>query len=84
MCGARRGRAESGEHGSRGLSAGAGSRKLEYAAESVWDLQREQDAQPDASGEVPVSLKLVKNRSGVVGRTISLRFHGALQRFREV
>lgn len=69
---------------SGGLSAGAGSRKLEYAAESVWDLQRDLDAAPDAAGEVAVMLRLVKNRNGVAGRQILLRFHGGLQRFREL
>jgi replicative DNA helicase len=66
-----------------GLSAGAGSRKLEYTAESVWDLQRDADATPDAKGEVPVTLRLVKNRNGAAGRKIDVRFHGGLQRFRE-
>ena len=66
-----------------GPSAGAGSRKLEYAAESVWDLHRDADAVAEAAGEVPVTLVLAKNRSGAAGRKISLRFHGALQRFRE-
>jgi replicative DNA helicase len=68
---------------SGGLSAGAGSRKLEYAAESVWDLQRDPEALPDAAGEVPVTLRLAKNRNGAAGHKIALRFHGGLQRFRE-
>ena len=68
---------------SGGISAGAGSRKLEYTPESVWDLQRDPDAAPDAQGEVPVTLRLVKNRNGAAGRKIPLRFHGGLQRFRE-
>ena len=66
-----------------GLSAGAGSRKLEYAAETVWDLQRNLDVAPNAAGEVPVTLKLAKNRNGAAGRKVDLRFHGGLQRFRE-
>ncbi len=66
-----------------GLSASAGSRKFEYGAQSVWNLDRKEDAQPDAAGEVPVTLTLSKNRSGSPGRRINLLFHGALQRFRE-
>jgi len=64
-----------------GLSAGAGSRKIEYGAETVIDLTRELNAMPDAHGEVPVTVKLVKNRHGGAGKTIALGFHGALQRF---
>jgi replicative DNA helicase len=67
-----------------GMNAAAGSRRFEYSGSSVWDLACEKDARPDAAGEVPVTLTLVKNRSGSPGRRIHLRFHGALQRFAEV
>ena len=66
-----------------GLSASAGSRKFEYGGESVWDLQRADDAVPNAAGEIEVTLKLVKNRNGSPNRKVSLLFHGALQRWRE-
>lgn len=66
-----------------GLSAGAGTRKLEYGASTVLDLAREDDAREDAAGEVPVTVKLAKNRNGVSGKRIQLRFHGARQAFRE-
>ena len=66
-----------------GLSAGAGTRKIEYGAEVVIDLERKDDAHPDARGEVPVTAKLVKNRHGAVGSKVALRWHGALQQFRE-
>lgn len=66
-----------------GMSASAGTRKFEYAAESVFDLNREKDTPPDAAGEVPLTLTLSKNRNGSPGRTIKLKFHGAMQRFRE-
>jgi replicative DNA helicase len=66
-----------------GMSASAGTRKFEYAAESVFELNREKDTPPDAAGEVPLTLTLSKNRNGSPGRTIKLKFHGALQRFRE-
>jgi replicative DNA helicase len=65
-----------------GLNAGAGSRKLEYSAESVLDLERDPDARTDAQGEVEVNLIVRKNRNGAAGHKIPLRFHGALQRFR--
>jgi replicative DNA helicase len=67
-----------------GLSAGAGTRKFEYGAESVLDLTGEAKAAPDAAGEIDVTLRLEKNRNGAAGREIKLKFHGALQRFREV
>lgn len=67
-----------------GLSAGAGTRKIEYGAEVVLDLERNLDAAPDASGEVPVKLVFAKNRSGAAGRKVELLFNGALMRFREL
>jgi hypothetical protein len=68
---------------SGGLNAAAGSRRFEYGGESVWDLAGEKDARPDATGELPVTLTIVKNRNGSPGRRIHLRFNGALQRFAE-
>ena len=68
---------------SGGLSAGAGTRKIEYGAELVIDLGRDEKAVADANSEVPVTLTLAKNRNGSPGRKVELRFHGALQRFRE-
>jgi replicative DNA helicase len=66
-----------------GLSSAAGSRKFEYGASTVIDLVREDDAREDAAGEVPVGLKLAKNRNGAAGKRINLKFHGAKQQFRE-
>lgn len=66
-----------------GLSAAAGSRRFEYGSEAVLDLNRKDDTPPDVQGEVPVNLTLRKNRNGAAGRSFDLRFHGALQRFRE-
>jgi replicative DNA helicase len=68
---------------SGGLNAGAGTRKIEYAGETVISLDRDTDAREDGGGEVPVKLKFAKNRNGAAGRTVDLLFHGALQRFRE-
>lgn len=67
--------------GSSGQSAGAGSRKIEYGAETVISLNRDKDARPDGAGEIPITLKLPKNRHGVPGAEIPLKFYGALQRF---
>jgi replicative DNA helicase len=66
-----------------GMNAAAGSRRFEYGAETVLDLQAEPDAVPDMAGEIAVTLKIEKNRNGAPGRKIPLKFHGALQRFRE-
>jgi replicative DNA helicase len=70
-----------------GLSAAAGNRRFEYGAETVFGLNRDRDdkgdAPPDAASEVAVTLTIEKNRNGSPGRRIPLRFHGALQRFRE-
>ncbi len=68
---------------SGGINAGAGSRKIEYGAETVIDLDRKADAREDGKGEIEVTLRLVKNRHGAAGKQIALKFHGALQRFTE-
>lgn len=67
--------------GTGGLNASAGTRRFEYGGESVWDLAAE--GEPDATGEKTVKLTLQKNRNGTAGKSLSLRFHGALQRFTE-
>lgn len=66
-----------------GMSASAGHRGFEYGAESVIELNRDEDATQDARGEFAVTLKITKNRHGSPSKTIKLSFHGALQRFRE-
>jgi replicative DNA helicase len=71
------------EKSSGGLNSGAGSRKIEYGAETVIDLDRDMEAQSDGAGEFSITLRLAKNRHGGIGRPIALRFNGALQRFRE-
>ncbi len=66
-----------------GLSAGAGHRKIEYGCESLWELDRDENAAAGPAGEADVTLKIAKNRNGTPGKKVALRFHGALQRFRE-
>lgn len=74
-----------------GVNAAAGSRKVEYGAETVLGLYRETEkdehgkSRPkafDASGEAGAHVTIEKNRHGSGGR-VELRFHGALQTFRE-
>jgi replicative DNA helicase len=67
-----------------GLNAGAGSRKIEYGAETVFDLERDMDAQGDGAGEVEITLRIAKNRHGAAGVALPLKFNGALQSFREL
>jgi replicative DNA helicase len=66
-----------------GISAAAGHRSFEYGAESMLELTRDMTKAPDAVGEVAIGVKVVKNRNGVAGEELSLRFNGALQRFTE-
>jgi replicative DNA helicase len=66
-----------------GANAGAGSRTIEYSAESVIDLERASNERFDSRGEAKVTLKFSKNRDGAGGTTVDLKFHGAFQRFRE-
>ncbi len=69
---------------SGGLNAGAGTRKIEYGAETIFDLSREMNTQFDGAGEVEVKLRLAKNRHGAAGVEVPLKFNGALQQFREL
>lgn len=71
---------------SKSQSAGAGTRRIEYGAETVLAIQREGEGDwtPDAAGEYSVCLHVVKNRNGATGPKRDLRFHGALQTFHEV
>jgi len=64
-----------------GLSAGAGTRKIEYGAETVIDLTRDMTRRDDGAGEVEITLKLAKNRHGAAGRELPFSFHGAKQEF---
>jgi replicative DNA helicase len=66
-----------------GLNAGAGSRKIEYGAETVFDLDRDMKEVANGAGEYEVILRIAKNRHGSVGVEIPLYFNGALQSFRE-
>jgi replicative DNA helicase len=64
-----------------GLSAGAGHRGIEHGTESVWSLNRDDDDRPGPLGEVPIKLKIEKNRNGTTGKTVNLSFYGATQKF---
>ncbi|RYG53778.1 hypothetical protein EON80_32355, partial [bacterium] len=58
---------------SGGLNAGAGSRKIEYGAETVFDLDRDMDARADGAGEVDITLRIAKNRHGAAGVALPLK-----------
>ena len=63
-----------------GLSGGAGTRKIEYSAESVIELDAQ--CEPNLNGETSVVLRLSKNRNGESNKSIDLSFHGATQTYR--
>lgn len=75
-----------------GLSAGAGTRKIEYKGETVIELDAteyetvagKRCPKKDANDEAMLTFSLSKNRNGLIGRSVELRFNGALQRYREV
>jgi replicative DNA helicase len=66
-----------------GQSASAGSRRFEYAGESVLELDsvNEKDGE-DSSGYKTVKLSVSKNRHGSCGETL-LQWHGAMQKHTE-
>lgn len=66
-----------------GLNAGAGTRRIEYSAETIIDLNRSSEIKEDADGKVPITLRLEKNRHGAAGKKVLLKFHGATQCFSE-
>ena len=70
--------------GSGGIPSGAGNWKIEYGVETVISLNRDKDAKQDIIGETLITLNLVKNRHGTVGREIYLSFNGAFQQFKAV
>jgi replicative DNA helicase len=63
------------------VSAGAGSRKIEYGSESVIHLEAK--AFDKATGETPIKLMFAKNRNGAAGEDIDLIFEGGFQNYRE-
>ena len=69
---------------SGGLSAGAGTRKIEKGAETVLQLHRDPTEREDGGGEVRLEISLEKNRHGTVGKVMDVMFHGAKQQFRQL
>ena len=47
----------------------------------TWVAIVDEDDRPGPLGDVPVKLKIEKNRNGVAGKSINLAFYGATQRF---
>jgi replicative DNA helicase len=64
------------------LHSGAGSRKLEYGAETVLSLEASEDKEnPDGSRQVTATF--AKNRHGVAGRKVQMLFNGGFQSYKE-
>jgi hypothetical protein len=68
---------------SGGLSAGAGTRRIEYSAETVLGLAVDDGPQAPVlpKGQTPITIAVEKNRSGGVGARLPAVFTGALQQF---
>ena len=66
---------------SGGQSAGAGTRKIEYGAETVIELENDPLQKENVHGEKSISVRLSKNRHGAAGQRTELLFNGALQKF---
>lgn len=66
-----------------GLSAGAGTRKIEYSAETVIELDVKQNTL-EVDGKRLVVAKLSKNRNGEPGKQVELAFNGSLQQYTEI
>jgi replicative DNA helicase len=66
-----------------GQNSGAGTRSIEYGAETVIALDRDMTVAPGVSSEVEVRAKIVKNRNGSIEDAVLLKFRGEHMRFRE-
>lgn len=67
-----------------GMHASKGTGEIEYCAETILELNRDDEEQgPNSAAEVDVTVGILKNRHGSAGAEIKLRFNGALQMFRE-
>lgn len=64
-----------------GVNSGAGHRRIEYVAETVVELDKKADAEPDADGGYKVGLRISKNRHGETRRLAPVTFNGRFQRF---
>ena len=64
-----------------GLSSSAGTRKFEYGAESLIEIDKKDD-QPDAKHDLKFEVTISKNRHGAT-TSKKLIFNGARQEFRE-
>lgn len=65
-----------------GMSAAAGTRKIEYSAEGLWELNSDY-SRPDKDGVYTVDLVISKNRHGQQGRKVRLTWRGSRQEFRD-
>lgn len=66
------------------VNSGAGTRRIEFLAETVIALEAPPGVKEDANCEIEMTVQLKKNRSGKTKQPIDVRFSGRLQRFREV
>lgn len=64
-----------------GMDASAGTRKFEYSASTVLELDKDADAMPDRDQTVTVRVRVAKNRNGEAYQSHPLRFSGRLQSF---
>jgi replicative DNA helicase len=68
-----------------GMSAGAGTRRIEYGADVLMELSREDaDKRREGSGVERIELKITKNRLGPAGAVVPLSFMGDTMTFSEV
>jgi replicative DNA helicase len=74
---------EKAEKGKENTGGGAGSRKIEYGAESVIQLARSEEQDNRVTGDKRILLSFEKNRNGAGGKAIPLIFEGGFQNYRE-
>jgi replicative DNA helicase len=72
-----------GNRGASDMHSGKGSGDIEYATETVIDLNKDQE-QPDGNGDTIIKAMIHKNRHGVSGVSFKLKFTGRVQRFVEM
>lgn len=65
------------------LGAAAGSRKWEYGAETIMNLDRDEDQPKEHGAETRITLTINKNRNGQSKKTVHFCFAGGFQRYSE-
>ena len=78
-----RNRAGQKAEGESQMFAGKATGRVEYIAESLWNLEHQGSKEADVNGQTQKKLTILKNRNGTPFRELRFLFEGRLQKFTE-